>query len=78
MPQAIPYLIMLAISIAVSVIAYALTPKPKSPKPAAAADFQAPTADAGRPRQVVFGTMTVKGLNILYYGQVQTIEYEYK
>lgn len=78
MPAAIPYLAMVAISIAISVIAYALQPKPKSPKPPAAADFEAPTADAGRPRQIVFGTVTIKGLNILYYGDVQTIEYEYK
>jgi len=78
MPAAVPYLIMIAISIAISVIAYALTPKPKSPKPPAAADFQSPTADAGRPVPIVFGTLTVKGTNILYYGEVQTIEYEYK
>jgi hypothetical protein len=27
-----------------------------------------PTADAGRPVPVVFGTVTVKGLNVLWYG----------
>lgn len=74
----VPFLIQLVIAIAVAVIAYALTPKPKTAKPPAAQDFQAPTADAGRPVPVVFGTLTVKGVNILYYGDVQTVEYDYK
>lgn len=78
MAIAIPFLIQLVIAIAVAVIAYALMPKPKAAKPPAAQDFESPTADAGRPVPVVFGTVTVKGMNILYYGDVQTVEYDYK
>ena len=52
-----------------TVVAYAITPKPKAAKPPAAADMEDPTADAGRPIPVVFGTITVKGLNVLWSGE---------
>jgi hypothetical protein len=60
----------LLVSVAFSVIAYLLTPRPKQPKPPEVKDLEAPTADAGRPIPVVFGTMTVQGLNVLWYGDV--------
>lgn len=62
------FLIQLVISVALMVIAYALRPKPKVQKPAASSDLENPTAEAGRPIPVVFGTMQVKGGNILWYG----------
>lgn len=46
-----------------------LAPKIKTPKPEAAKDLENPTAEAGRPIPVVFGTITVKGLNLLWYGE---------
>lgn len=46
-----------------------LAPKPKAPKPDAAKDLDDPTAEAGRPIPVVFGTVTVKGLNLLWFGE---------
>jgi hypothetical protein len=46
-----------------------LAPKPKAPKPEAATDLDDPTAEAGRPIPVVFGTITVKGLNLLWFGE---------
>lgn len=58
----------LLLAIAFNVIAYLLTPKPKKVKPEAAKDMDDPTADAGRPIPVVFGTVTVKGLNVLHFG----------
>lgn len=72
------FLVQLVIAIVLAVIAYMLTPKPKQPKPPAASDLEAPTVDAGRPVPVVFGTLTVKGLNILWYGDKQVREYEVK
>lgn len=45
-----------------------LAPRPKLPKPDQVKDLDDPTAEAGRPIPVVFGTMTVKGLNVLWYG----------
>lgn len=64
------------IAVAVQVVAYLLAPKPKQPKPDAARDLEAPTAEAGRPVPVVFGTLRVKGLNVLHTSDKAVIEYE--
>ena len=61
------WFIPLLLAIAFNVIAYLLTAKPKKTKPEAAKDMENPTADAGRPIPVVFGTVTVKGLNVLHF-----------
>lgn len=58
----------LLVALILQVVAYLLAPKPKKEKPPAAEDMEDPTADAGRPVPVVFGTVTVKGLNILWFG----------
>lgn len=68
--------LMIAISIALALVAYMLAPKPKQPKSPAATDSEAPTADAGRPVPVLFGTVTVKGVNILGYWDKQVRTYE--
>lgn len=61
------WLIILA-AVALTAIQFLLRPKIKAPKPEAAKDLENPTSEAGRPIPVVFGTMTVKGLNALWYG----------
>ena len=61
----------LIIGIVLQVISYILTPRPKGPKPDEVKDLEAPTSDAGRPMPVVFGTLTVKSPNCLWYGQVK-------
>lgn len=61
------WLIPLLINLAVSTVSYLIMPKPKQAKPDGAAQLETPTADAGKPMAVVFGTMTVKELNVLYY-----------
>jgi hypothetical protein len=60
----------LLIAIAMMVVAYLIMPKPKAPQPAATRDLETPTADAGRPVPVVFGTLRVKGLNVVWYGEL--------
>ena len=60
-------LVSMLVSIALSAAAYLLMPKPKTPK-AASRDMEAPTAEAGRPIPVVFGNITVKSPNCLFYG----------
>lgn len=70
--------IVLAISIALQIAAYILMPKPKAPKPEAAQDLQSPTAEAGRPIPVPFGTLTVKGTNILWFGDKTIRTYKMK
>lgn len=66
------FLVQLAVAIALALISYALTPKPKAPKDRSIRDLEAPTADAGRPIPVVFGEVTIKSPNCLWYGDVQT------
>lgn len=71
-------LIYLVAVIALSVLAYALTPKVKTPKPDSTKQFDDPVAEAGMPIPVVFGTMTVKQLNTLWFGDKRKIRYKVK
>lgn len=64
-----PWWLVIVAAVALAVLNYLLRPKVKQPKPDALSDFNDPTAEAGRPVPVVFGTITVKGLNVLWYGQ---------
>lgn len=59
----------LFLGIALQVVAYLIMPKPKAPKPDAAQQMDDPTADAGRPIPVIFGTVTVKNPNVLWFGE---------
>jgi hypothetical protein len=52
---------------------FLLRPKVKAPKPNELDDLENPTTEAGRPVPVVFGTITVKGLNVLWYGDKSRI-----
>lgn len=72
--------IFVAIGLAVAsvVLSLLLMPKPKTPKPDAAKDLDNPVAEAGKPIPVVFGTMTVKGLNVLWFGNKQIHSYKKK
>mgnify|MGYP003434569998 CR=1 FL=1 len=70
--------ISLLIGLALNIIAYLIMPKPKQPKPPAAKDLEDPTAEAGRPMPVGFGTITVKGGNIVWFGEKSLHEYEKK
>lgn len=65
----------LLIALALNIIAYLIMPKPKQPKPPAAKDLEDPTAESGRPMPVVFGTITVKGSNIVWFGEKSLHEY---
>jgi hypothetical protein len=61
------WFIALLVGLVLQVVAYLLMPQPKQPKPPAAQDADAPVAEAGKPIPVVFGTLTVTGLNVLHY-----------
>jgi hypothetical protein len=58
----------LLIGVSLSVVGYLLMPKPKAERPPSVDDLEEPTAEAGRPIPVVFGSVTIKGLNVLWYG----------
>ena len=53
-------------------ISTALAPKPPQPKPAALEDFDVPVAEEGRPIPVVFGTVTITGPNVMWYGDLRS------
>lgn len=73
----LPLLGQLAIGVTLMVIAYLIMPKPKTPKPEVR-DLENPTADAGRPIPKIYGTKTVKGVNVLWYGEKTTRNYKVK
>ncbi len=57
----------LIIGLALMVLGYLLMPKPKTPA-IEVQDMEDPTAEAGRPIPVPFGTITIKGTNVLWFG----------
>lgn len=72
------FFIQFLIALALNIIAYVLTPKPKRAKPDAAKDLENPTAEAGRPIPKPFGTITIKGVNVLWFGEKSAYTYKIK
>lgn len=68
------FVIQIVISLALTAISYALAPKPKveTPKAAGLDDFDLPTAEEGRPIPVVFGTVLLRGPNVVWAGDLKT------
>ena len=61
----------IAVLIVSVLIQYALQPKTPQPQAAELKDFDAPTADEGRPVPVVFGTVLLRGSNVVWYGDLE-------
>lgn len=55
-----------------TIISIALAPKPPKPRRAALEDFELPIAEEDVPIPVVFGTMTITGPNVLWYGDLKS------
>lgn len=55
-----------------ALVATALTPRPAAPKPSTLEDFDMPTAELGGAIPVVFGTVTITGGNVVWYGNLRT------
>lgn len=70
--MAIPFLVQLAIGVGLMILGYMLMPKPKQPKPPSTEDLDDPTAEAGRPIPVIFGSMKVKSPNVMWYGDKES------
>lgn len=66
------FLVQLLIGLALSFISYLLAPRPKTAKPNEVQELESPTAEAGRPQPVVFGTVLIESPNILWYGEKRT------
>jgi len=67
----ISFAIKLAVMVALSML---LAPKPKTPKikPLGLEAFDIPTAEEGRPIQVLFGKKFVAAPNVVWYGHLKT------
>lgn len=72
------WVVMLVVALAVNVASYLLMPKPKAARPDAVKDLEEPTAEAGRPLPVLFGTSEMRAPNILHFGDKSTRQYEIK
>ena len=59
-----PWLIQIIIGLIINIIGYVLLASSQKPKPYEVKDAEDITAEAGRPVPVVWGSGTVKGLNI--------------
>lgn len=70
------FFLQLLVGVALMVIAFLIMPKPKQEQPAASRDLDNPTAEAGRPIPVVFGTMMVKGGNVIDYMNKRKYDFE--
>lgn len=64
------FLVYLAVLLLATYVSYALAPKPPKPKSAQLEDFEIPTAQQGRPIPVVFGSPTITGPNVVWYGDL--------
>lgn len=71
-------IVYLVIGVALQVLGYLLAPKPKGPKPNETQDLEDPVAEAGKPIPVVFGTVIVKGVNCVWFGDKRKIRYKVK
>lgn len=63
----------LVLGLLLSAITYALSPRPKTEAPKAAGldDLSVPTAEEGRPIPVVFGTVLIRGANVVWAGDLR-------
>lgn len=58
----------MVVGISMQAIGLLFQPKPEEPKPPSLDDWDEPTSDSSRPIPVVFGTVELKGLNALWWG----------
>jgi len=64
--------VMMALSLVVGHFMAKKPPTPKAPKPSGLEQFSLPTAEEGRPVQVLFGKKYIAGPNVVWYGDLRT------
>lgn len=72
------WIIQLIIFVVSLLLSAVFASKVKTPKPEAAQDMENPTAESGRPIPVVFGEVTIKSPNVLWYGDKEVRTYKVK
>lgn len=72
------FLAQIVIALVMMVVSYLLMPKPKTGSATKSDGMDDPTASAGSPIKVVFGTVTIKDPNVLWYGDKSTHTFKTK
>lgn len=62
------------IGLALMIIGYLIQPKPKTSQPMEMSELEGPTADGATPIIKIFGDITVKSGNILWFGNVANVK----
>lgn len=67
------FIAQLVVGLLLSALSYALTPRQRPDKPTAAAldEFSIPTAEEGRAIPVMFGTVLIRGPNVVWAGDLK-------
>lgn len=68
----------LLIGVALNIVAYLILPQAAQAQPAELEDLESPTNSTGAPLMVIWGTPTIKGLNILRVTNKKTVKRKYK
>jgi hypothetical protein len=66
--------LMLALYVATTALSALLAKRPSAPKPSALGEFEAPTAEEDRAIPIVFGTVLLKGPNVVWYGALSSVK----
>lgn len=61
----------LALGVGLSILSYLFRPRPEPPKPPSIDDAPKPTVEAGKPIGKVWGSMTIKDVNHLWWGDAK-------
>lgn len=64
---------LVAIFVGALVLSFAMQPKIQTQKPAGLGEIEAPIAEEGVEIPVLFGTRDLKGPNVVWYGDLQTV-----
>lgn len=68
----------LIIGLALMIIGYLIMPKPKAATPTQMQELEGPTASGAQPIIKIFGDLTIKSPNILWYGNIRNARREKK
>lgn len=63
----------LALYVGSLILTAILTPKPKITKPQALTEVDAPVAEIGKPIPVLFGERQIKGINVVWFGDLRAV-----
>ena len=72
------FIAQILVAVVLMVASFLLMPKPKSSSSTDTQSTDDPKASAGTPVKVVFGTVTIKDPNVLWYGDKSTHTFKVK